>query len=76
MLACLHHSTKFQTFDGSREISPNLYSDRLLLLKVYQISEELYLVTLKSEAKFKEKTICCFENDKNLVSFDLKDMKF
>ena len=33
-----HQSAKFQTFDCSREISPNLYFDRLLLLKVYKIS--------------------------------------
>ena len=72
----VHHSTKFQTFDGSNEISPNLYFDRLLLLKVYKISEGLCLVTLESDTKFKEKTIYCFENDKNLVNFDLKDMKF
>ena len=72
----VHHSTKFHTFDGSHEISRNLYFDRLLLLKVYKFSEELYLVTLKSDTKFKEKTICCFENEKNLVNFDLKDMKF
>ena len=34
----VHHSAKFQTFDCSGEISPNLYFDRLLLLKVYKIS--------------------------------------
>ena len=33
-----HQSAKFQTFDGSPKISPNLYFDRLLLLKVYKIS--------------------------------------
>ena len=33
-----HQSVKFQTFDWSREISPNLYIDRLLLLKVHKIS--------------------------------------
>ena len=32
-----HQSPKFQTFDCSGEISPNLYFDRLLLLKVYKI---------------------------------------
>ena len=32
-----HHSAKFQTFDCSGEISPNLYFDRLLLLKVYKV---------------------------------------
>ena len=30
-----HQSARFQTFDFSGEISPNLYFDRLLLLKVY-----------------------------------------
>ena len=33
-----YQSAKFQTFDCSGEISPNLYFDRLLLLKVYKIS--------------------------------------
>ena len=28
-------------------------------------------MTLKSDAKFEEKLIYCFKNDKNLVSFDL-----
>ena len=32
-----HQRAKFQTFDCSRKISPNLYFDRLLLLKVYKI---------------------------------------
>ena len=27
-------------------------------------------MTLNSDAKFEEKPICCFENDKNLVDFD------
>ena len=27
-------------------------------------------MTLKSDAKFQEKPICCFKNDKNLVNFD------
>ena len=72
-----HQSAKFQTFDCSRKISPNLYFDRLLLLKVYKIlaekvyTEELCLMTLKIDAKFEEKLICCFKNDKNLVTFDL-----
>ena len=34
----VHQSVKFQTFHCSHEISPNLYFDRLLLLKVYKIS--------------------------------------
>ena len=28
-------------------------------------------MTLKSDAKFEEKLICCFKNDTNLVNFDL-----
>ena len=32
-----HQSAKFETFDCSPEISPNLYFDRLLLLKVHKI---------------------------------------
>ena len=34
----VYQSTKFQIFDCSRETSPNLYFDMLLLLKVYKIS--------------------------------------
>ena len=34
----VHQSAKFQTFDCSGEISPNLYFDKLLLLQVYKIS--------------------------------------
>ena len=72
-----HQSAKFQTFDCSREISTNLYFDRLLLLKVYKISaknniEEVCLMKLKSDAKFEEKLIC-FKNDKNLVNVDLSN---
>ena len=37
-----HQSAKFQTFDCSRQISPNFYFDRLLLLKVYKISAGKY----------------------------------
>ena len=32
-----YQNAKFQTFDCSREMSPNFYFDRLLLLKVYKI---------------------------------------
>ena len=79
-------SAKFQTFNCSRKISPNLYFDRLLLLKVYKISakkntEELCLMTLKSDANSEEKLICSFKNDKNLVNYDpsresLKNLHF
>ena len=70
-----HHSAKFQTFDCSGEISPNLYFDRLLLLKVYKVSakksmEELCLMIPKSGTKFGEKLIFTFKNDTNLVNFD------
>ena len=30
--------TQFQIFDCSREMSPNLYSDKFLLLKIYKMS--------------------------------------
>ena len=65
-----HHSAKCQTFDCSVEISPNLYFDMLLLLKVYKASakksmEGLYLMIPKSSAKFEEKLIFCLKNDKN-----------
>ena len=70
-----HHSSKFQTSDCSGEISPNLYFDRLLLLKVYKVSakqsmEGICLMIPKCGAKFEEKLIFCFKNDKNLVNFD------
>ena len=32
-----HRSAEFQAFGCSREISPSLYFDRLLLLKIYKI---------------------------------------
>ena len=32
-------------------------------------------MTLKSNAKFEEKPICCLKNDKNLVNFDLTTQK-
>ena len=64
-----------QNFRRSTEISPNLYFDSLLLLKVYNVSgkksmEELCLMIPKSGAKFEGKLIFCFKNDKNLVNFD------
>ena len=67
-----HHSAKF---DCSGEVSPNLYFDRLLLLRVYKVSakksiEEICLMIPKSGTKFEEKLILCFKNNKNLVNFD------
>ena len=55
-----HNSVKFQNFDCSGEISPNLCFDRLLLLKVYKVSakksmEETCPVIPKSGVKFVSK---------------------
>ena len=34
-------------------------------------------MTPKSDAKFEEKLICCFKNDKKLVNFEIhKNLKF
>ena len=76
-----HQSAKFQIFDYSGEISPNLYFDRIFLLELYEISAKklhrnyIYLMILRSEAKFEEKTICCLKNDKNLLNFDPRTQK-
>ena len=32
-------------------------------------------MTLKNDAKFEEKSCCCFKNDKNLVNFDPSTQK-
>ena len=32
-------------------------------------------MTLKIDAKFEEKRICCFKNDKNMVNFDPNKQK-
>ena len=32
-------------------------------------------MTLNSDAKFEEKMICCFQNDKKLANFDLSTRK-
>ena len=74
-----HQTAKFQTFNNSGEISPNLYLDRLLLLKVYKISarstKELCRFILKSGAKIEEKPICHFKNDKKFVNSDVSTQK-
>ena len=62
-----HHSAKFHTFDCSGEISPNLYFDWLLLLKVYKVSakksmDKIRFLIPNSGAKFEEKLIFCFKN--------------
>ena len=70
-----HQSAKFQTFDCSYKISPNLYFDKFL--KVYKISstEGLCLMTLKIDAKFDEKLICCSKTGKKMIAFDLSTQK-
>ena len=60
-------SAKFQTFEYSCEISPDLSFDSLVLLKVYKISAKKSL----EELCLMEKLIRCFKNNKNLVNFDL-----
>ena len=47
-----HQTAKFQTFDCSRKISPNLYFDRLL--KVYKILAKKYKKTDLSLKKWQE----------------------
>ena len=32
-------------------------------------------MTMKSDAKFEKKLICCFKNDKNLMNFDSSTQK-
>ena len=74
-----HESAKFQTFDCSRKISPNLYFDKLLLLKVYEISakkvQRSYVSRFRSYDKFEEKPIFCLKNEKNLVNCDASTQK-
>ena len=73
-----HQSAKCLTFDCSREISPELFLDRLLLLKVYKILAEKVQRCRESReyAKFKEQPISCFKYYKNLVHFDLSTKKY
>ena len=76
-----HQSAKFQTSDCSGEISPNLYFDRLLLVKVCKISAKKvqrshvswYSRVMQNFRK--NKAIFCFKNDKNLVNFDPSTQK-
>ena len=71
-----HQSATFYTFfECLGEISPNLYSERFLLLGVYKISakkvQRTCLMILKTGAKFIKKMTCFFKIDKNLVNLDL-----
>ena len=56
-----HHSAKFQTFDCSGEISPNLYFDRLLLLKVYKVLAKKSMEHTKKWCKIWRKTYFLFQ---------------
>ena len=66
-----HQSAKFQTFDCSSEISPNLYFYRFLLLKVCKISAKK---VQKSYASWYWRVMQNLKKnrfaDKDLVNFD------
>ena len=66
-----HQSARFQTFNCSGEVPPNLYFDRLLLSKVYKVSAK---TEQKSYVSWHWRVIC-FKTDKNLVNFDLSTQK-
>ena len=71
-----NQSAKFQAFDCSCEISPDLYFERLLLLKVCKISAkkvwQIYVSWNWTVMKNGKKNwFCCFINDNDLVDFDL-----
>ena len=72
-----HHSAKFETFDCSGEISPNLYLDRLLLLKVSAKKKYGGVMShdTKECCKIWRETYHFFKNDKNFVIFDLGTIK-
>ena len=59
----------------------NLHFNRLLLTNAYNVwakknTEELYFMTLESDAKFEEKLTCDLENDmRNLENFHQSTLK-
>ena len=75
-------STNLVKFHGSSQKCEILHFDELLLSKSYKFSvkkstKQLNLMTLKSDAKFKEKLTCGFKYDmRNLVIFLLTTQKF
>ena len=77
-----HQNAKFRIFDCSREISANMYFDRLLLLKLHKISskkriEELCLMTLASDANFvKKNNNLLFQKWQEFAEFWLELSKF
>ena len=71
------------SFNASGQKSGNLHFDGLLLFKTYnkdldkKSTEELCLMTLKSDAKFEEKlTLSSKNNMRNLVSFNASTCKY
>ena len=71
------------SFNVSGQKSGNLHFDGLLLFKTYnkdldkKSTEELCLMTLKSDAKFEEKpTLSSKNNMRNLVSFNASTCKY
>ena len=68
-----HHSAKYQIFDYSSEISPNLYFDRLYFCWKY-MKFQLKKVWRKYVSWYQrvvQNLFFCFKNDKNLVNFHL-----
>ena len=47
----VHESKIFQAFESPREISPNLYFDSLLLLKVHKIQLKSYKVFMSHDTE-------------------------
>ena len=71
-------SAKFQTFDCLRKISPNLYFDRLLLLKVYKILAEKVqrsYVSWPWRLMQNLKKNWSVVSKKNLVNFDASNLE-
>ena len=56
-----HQSAKFQTFDCSDKFSPNLYFDRLLLLKVYKIQLKKYIGFMSHDTEIWSKSNFLFQ---------------
>ena len=71
-------STKLQIFDCSREILPNFYFDRLLLLKLYKTSvEKVYASSATEEwCKTWRKTSLLFQKRQEFGLFWTEYSKF
>ena len=73
-----HQSAKFQTIDCSCEVSPGemcfligLFYWKYIKFRLRIYTDELCLMALKSDAKFKEQLIYWFNTNKNMVNVDL-----